>query len=201
MIRVFIVMLFTLSSFIHVMAMDEISSFDCSKVENVGSAESLKVSCDSLSSSDINVFIDSLGWVETDDLKKAKLCIYDKQFFGILDMDEEDLEGKDKAVSVRLIGEYDNGSDSGFYEMVNILGADNDYLTTSDSSELILVGRGWQRLGTGDTVDVKLNPKEKSVSYFVGVNSYFSIRSMKKKYKAHVKLDFQNCTFPTKEAD
>lgn len=151
-----------------------------------------KVVCDTVAAASVNIFR-PIGWIQEDKLVSAKLCIYDEQFFGVMNPDRRTLENRDKAVTVKLISEYADRHGNENYEDINVLAAYHDYLRNGSDSNLVIVGRGWQHFDADDKMEVNINNKTGEVLYFKGLNSYLTLAGFK--YKAHIKMKFTNCVY------
>jgi hypothetical protein len=151
-----------------------------------------KLVCDAVVGASMNVYR-PIGWVQEDRLISAKLCIYDEQFFGVMNSDKKTLKNRDKAVTVKLITELGMGNRSQTYEDINLLGAYDDYLSNGGKSNLVLIGNSWQNLDSDDTIEINIDNRKNEVTYFMGLNSYLSFSGFK--YKAHMKMKFKDCVY------
>ena len=142
-----------------------------------------KVICQGVSGADINAFYSSNGWVNESSLQDAKLCIYDQQVYGSMNLTPDQMNGRDQVLTVKLL----TAIDGNLYSDINHLGADSS--TFENGSQMELVDAMGQGLSEYDSLDISYDAHRGAASYKLKVgNGLFNLSS-----KAHVKLEFANC--------
>lgn len=142
-----------------------------------------KIICQNVAAADMKSFYSSNGWVTESNLNDAKLCIYDAQAFGSMNLTSDQMKGRDQVLTVKLITDIDGT----LYQQINNLGSDTTAFEVGSNMELVdEMGQG---LSYRDSLDLSYDAKRGTATYDFRVGKgLFNLSS-----KAHVQLEFSNC--------